>query len=96
MLDGGTGQDILTGDAGDDLFVFSDGQGRDRIEDFQAGAGSDDQLDLRNVTSINDMAELLAASTQDGSDTVINLGGGNEVTLVGVNRTDLHVDDFVF
>ena len=95
-LNGGAGNDILFGGSEDDLFVFADGDGLDRVEDFTAGAGSVDRLDLQAVTSIGDMTELLAASRDEGADTVIDFGGGNEVTLVGVSRASLHEDDFLF
>lgn len=61
-----------------------------------AGAGSDDRLDLSGVTTIDDMAELLDASSQKGADTIIDTGAGGEITLIGVNRASLHDDDFLF
>jgi Ca2+-binding RTX toxin-like protein len=51
------GDDILTGGAGADLFVFADGDGADVITDF----GDGDRIDLRAVSSIDDFADLQAA-----------------------------------
>ncbi len=34
--------------------------------------------------------------TQDGLNTVIDFGGGDMITLLGVPATDLHADDFLF
>ena len=45
-LVGGAGNDILIGGAGDDLFVFNNGDGGDTINDFVAGAGSADVVDV--------------------------------------------------
>jgi Ca2+-binding RTX toxin-like protein len=95
-LVGGNGSDALMGGAGDDLFIFADGHGADRVMDFTAGAGSPDRLDLRDVTAVSDLGELLAASTQSGADTVLDFGGGDTITLVGVDRGALHADDFLF
>ena len=95
-LNGGGGDDSLFGDAGDDLFVFVDGDGNDTIIDFTAGAGSDDVIDLRGDTTHANLTELLAGASQTGADTELDLGGGDSVTLIGVNLGDLHEDDFVF
>jgi len=92
-----TTDDLLTGNAGDDLFVFTDGHGSDTITDFQAGAGSDDALDLSGISAITDLADLLANHASDvGSNTVIDTGNGNSITLIGVSESSLHEDDFLF
>ena len=95
-LTGNGGDDNLVGDTGDDLFVFNDGDGNDTIIDFTAGAGSDDVIDLRGDSFNNSLSELLTHASQEGADTEIDLGGGDAVTLVGVNMGDLHEDDFLF
>ena len=41
----------------------------------------------------NSLSELLTHASQEGADTEIDLGGGDAVTLVGVNMGDLHEDD---
>ena len=96
-LDGGTGDDFLTGGFGNDLFVFSDGHGDDTINDFQAGVGTNDAIDMSGVTAVSDLADLLANHATDvGADMVIDTGTGNSVTLIGVNKTELYEDDFLF
>ena len=89
-----TTDDLLTGAGGDDLFVFSDGHGADTVTDFQAGAGTDDALDLSGVAAITDL--LANHATDVGANMEIDTGNENSVTLIGVNATDLHQDEFLF
>lgn len=96
-LNGGAGADTMSGGAGNDRFDFAAGFGVDRIEDFLAGAGVGDVIRLTGLgTAYDTFAEILAAATQTGADTVINLGGSNTITLAGVAKTSLVADDFVF
>lgn len=95
VLIGGQGNDGLTGGVGDDLFAFDDEEGIDTISDFQAGAGSDDVIDLTAVRNIDSFAELQAKFSDDGTDTTIQLDAENEIVLLGVTVADLHEDDFL-
>ncbi len=95
LLGGGLGNDTLVGGAGDDSFIFNTAiDGADFILDYRAGAetiyitGSDADFDT--------FAEIVAAATQVGGNTVINFGGGNRLTLRGVALTDLDAGDFTF
>ncbi len=94
VIDGLGGDDILEGGAGDDTFVFDFASGSDRVGDFAAGAASPDVLDLRGRGFVNS-ADVLASATPDGGDVVIDLGGGDEVRLVGIELSELHSDDFI-
>jgi Ca2+-binding RTX toxin-like protein len=97
FIDGGAGNDRLSGGKdGDDLFVFGDGEGNDTISDFVAGAGSEDRIDLAAVTLLNNFADVQANVSQVGLNAVIDLGGGNALTLIGVDMLTLHQDDFLF
>ena len=96
VLNGRGGDDILTGGSGHDRFVFGNGPGNDTITDFVAGAGTDDLIDLIGNSFLNSFADILANSAQVGADTVIDMGGGDQLTLLGVTRTLLHQDDFAF
>ena len=91
-LNGGEGVDIFYGGIGDDNFVFTDGDGHDTIEDFVAGAGSNDVIDLSDHSGVNGFNNIVAA--QVGPDTFIDLGN-DSITLLGVNAVDLHADDFI-
>ena len=96
VLIGGAGNDRMVGGGGNDRFVFANGVGRDTINDFVAGAGTPDIIDLSANSLLNGFADVLARSSQSGLDTLINLGGSDLLTLLGVTRTNLHQDDFVF
>ncbi|MGN7613780.1 calcium-binding protein, partial [Magnetococcales bacterium HHB-1] len=88
--------DLLTGGQGNDLFVFFDGHGSDTIQDFQAGAGTEDRIDLMGVQNIRDMKTLLSLAEQNGDDVELHL---NEEDVIHIKNTDLdhlHEDDFVF
>ena len=96
-LVGGRGNDLLYGGEGNDTFVFQRGDGRDLVLDFQSGAGSDDviQLDAAAFADFNALMQSGAVSnTQIGTE--IEYGDGSSITLVGVNKNTLTVDDFRF
>ncbi|MEZ5892052.1 MAG: M10 family metallopeptidase C-terminal domain-containing protein [Parvularculaceae bacterium] len=96
-LVGDTGNDTLTGGAGHDLFVIGIGDGADMINGFAAGAGSEDVIDLTVFDGLfDDFADVLAGASDNGTDTVIDLGAGQSLTLVGVLVADLHQEDFLF
>ncbi|MCR6660024.1 MAG: calcium-binding protein [Asticcacaulis sp.] len=80
-LNGGAGNDTLTGGAGADIFFFGAGSGKDTITDFSAVQGDKLNLDAYN--------QATAVITQVGNNTVIDLGGGNIITLTGVHKADV-------
>jgi VCBS repeat-containing protein len=96
-LAGGQGNDQLYGGAGNDTFVFQRGDGRDLVFDFEAGAGSDDviQLDAAVFADFNALMQSSAVSnTAIGAEIAYN--DGSSITLIGVNKASLTVDDFRF
>ena len=89
-LIGGFGADTLDGGAGDDTFVIDEFD--TVIDDFAAGAGGGDRIDLSGLGV--DFEWLMAhASDVDGS-AVLNLGD-HQLTLNGVSTSMLHHDDFI-
>lgn len=97
FLIGGIGDDLLSGGSGNDTFVFRTGHGADEINDFTAGAGTEDIIFFDNGSNgPNSFADVLSAASQVGADTVIDLGGGDSITLLGVNLGMLDADDFMF
>ncbi|MEP4887353.1 MAG: Ig-like domain-containing protein, partial [Alphaproteobacteria bacterium] len=95
VLQGSSLDDTISGGGGDDLFQFDNGDGDDTVTDFTAGAGSDDRLDVSEF-GFTDLADLLASTNDSGVDTVIDLDTDDSVTLIGVQKADLHDDDFLF
>ncbi len=96
-LAGGKGDDVLTGNGGQDYFVFAKGDGNDIITDFTQGQ---DQIELDNLfDGPNDthFQQLLAdLHNAANGDHVIHLNGGTQtITLTGVNVNALNVNDFV-
>jgi Ca2+-binding RTX toxin-like protein len=89
------GNDTLIGGMGNDLYILADGDGNDRIWDFVAGAGSEDQLDI-SAFGYADLAAVQAASTVTGNGVTIQLDADDSVYLNGVASVlDLHQDDFI-
>ena len=93
-LIGGLANDTLTSGPGDDRFVFATGGGADTITDFQAGASTDDKINL-TAFSLLKLTDVLNHTTQVGADAVIDFGNGDTITLQNVNKTSLNTDDFV-
>jgi Bacterial Ig-like domain/RTX calcium-binding nonapeptide repeat (4 copies) len=96
-LTGGAGNDILTGGAGIDTFVYTPAFGFDTITDFTAGAGTThDILQLSLGAQFSSLAQVIAAATQVGANTVITVDATDTVTLNNVNKTALVASNFVF
>lgn len=95
-LSGGQGDDILVGGGGADRLVFTDAGGADRIADFVLG---EDLLVVSaniNGTGIATADSLLARAFDNGfGSTLIDLGDGNSVTLVGIAAAELSTDSFL-
>ena len=91
VLDGGTGNDILFGGDGDDLFLGSDDF---TIVDFHAGAGSNDRIDLRAIAGLDDFGDVFGTARGFFGGVVLDFGA-DEITLLGVNASQLQADDFL-
>ncbi|SFU17535.1 Hemolysin-type calcium-binding repeat-containing protein, partial [Pseudovibrio denitrificans] len=102
---GSTGKDILVGDEGDDKLYGQEGNdtfvfegtsfGRDVIEDFAAGHGAGDVIQLKG-TGLNSFADVLARINVSGSNTLIQINTTNTITIRNTAPGDLHADDFRF
>jgi Ca2+-binding RTX toxin-like protein len=91
ILNGGAGIDILTGGTGADTFVFGHGTNQDTVGDFVSGS---DKLDLTAFGFAN-FAAVQAATHDVGGNAVIDLGGGDTVTLTGVTTSQLQSGDVI-
>lgn len=78
-LSGDRGSDTLYGGAGADIFHTWSEAGMDRVTDFNALDGD----------RVNLLAGTTYTLTQLGADTVIDLGAGHQMVLVGVQLTAL-------
>ena len=97
LLFGGRGTDSLRGGAGDDTFQFSEGDGQDTVHDF--GTGDDIiELILGKPPGTSDEAAFESLDIrQNGADTVVGYGDGSDtVTLKGVDKDTVDIDDFDF
>jgi Ca2+-binding RTX toxin-like protein len=90
-INGRGGNDMLFGEGGADTFVFSSGNGQDTVGDFVSGS---DKLDL-SAFGFADFAAVQAATNDVGGNAVIDLGGGNSVTLTGVTESQLQSGDVI-
>jgi RTX calcium-binding nonapeptide repeat (4 copies) len=102
-IEGGKGDDTLAGFGGNDTFVFKFdtvngvGVGTDTINDFSAGAGVGDVVELASYgINANSFAELMAASTNTAQGVLIQFIDGSSINLLGLTKAQLSVDDFVF
>lgn len=81
-LSGDRGADNITGGAGADIFYSFAGAGSDLITDFNRAQGDRIQLDPGQAHTIY----------QSGAHTIIDLGGGDQIILTGVNISTLTGD----
>ncbi|HEX3887320.1 MAG TPA: M10 family metallopeptidase C-terminal domain-containing protein [Phenylobacterium sp.] len=79
FISGDRGSDTESGGGGADLFHGSQDAGVDKVLDFNLAQGDRVQLDPGTTYTVS----------QVGADTVIDMGGGNEMILVGVKMTTL-------
>lgn len=87
-ISGGAGDDFLSGDRGSD--TIAGGAGADTFHTF-SGAGLDRVTDfsLADGDRVLVFAGTQYTVSQSGADTVIDLGGGDQMVLVGVQSSSL-------
>jgi len=85
FVSGDRGNDTITGGTGADLFHGSQDAGIDRVLDFSLSEGDRVQLDPGTTYTL----------AQVGADTVIDMGGGNQMILAGVQLSMLP-DGWIF
>ncbi|CDX46534.1 Outer membrane adhesin like proteiin (modular protein) [Mesorhizobium sp. ORS 3359] len=89
-----SGDDVLTGSSGNDLFVFSQPIGNDTVHSFDAAA---DQIDLIGYSGLASFGDLQTHIADDAhGNAVITLADGQSITLDGVHSSALGAGNFVF
>ena len=90
-----SGDDVFKGNGGSDTFVFAPNFGHDTITDFRAFGRGHDVVEF-SKSVFDDFASVLAHASQQGSNVVIDAGGGNTLTLNNTKLTSLDKTDFHF
>ena len=93
-LYGESGNDNCFGGSGSDSFYFYSSTGKDKISDFSDNSDTvflDDALWGGVTLSVSSMLTKYARDT--GSDVVLDFGGGNTITFVGLSSVSLLSDD---
>jgi Ca2+-binding RTX toxin-like protein len=91
VLNGGPGKDFISGDRGND--TETGGSGADIFHSF-SGAGIDKVMDFSYAQGDRVMLDpgTTFTASQVGADTVVDLGNGDQVVLVGVTLANLPSD----
>ncbi|RYF11315.1 MAG: hypothetical protein EOO40_03550, partial [Deltaproteobacteria bacterium] len=92
-LNGKGGNDWLTGGAGSDTFVFEPGAGNDIIRDFVTSGTGQDVVKLSGFDYAS-FAQVQAALTQVGADTLLKLSDGSSVTFLNHQVADFTASHF--
>ncbi len=97
FFQGKKGRDTLTGLGGSDLFVFKNGDGKDKITDFTTKGDDHDVLDLSRLSSITGYKDLVHHHLKDtAAGLLIDGHNGDSIFLVGLDKADLIKGDFDF
>ena len=81
----------MVGGAGADTYVFMPGDGPDTITDFNV---LEDHINLGYMPGLNSFADVQARMTFNGVNTIIDLGGGDVITIMNVRPETLTGDQF--
>ena len=95
-FDGGTGVDYAWGGAGNDAYLVSAESGVLVIQDFAAG-GTDDAIVFGSNLYIWNLGQVLSRATYYAgmNTTILTLDADTAVWLVGIDKSQLTVDDFL-
>ncbi|WP_137700451.1 calcium-binding protein [Marimonas lutisalis] len=98
LINGGTGADQISGGFGADTFYYLDGDEADVVSDFETDAGVD--MLMLDAQLWGGGAKTAAQVLTDhanvvGTDLVFDFGGGDTMTLLGVDNTTLMEDNIL-
>lgn len=94
-LNGGLGNDSLFGGAGTDSYGYDTTNGDADVVNGFSTTGELIYI-LGGDTDFDTWAEIQAVGTDAGANAIFNFGGGNTLTIVGQNLSDLDAADFDF
>ncbi len=92
MITGGAGLDRIRGDEGADTFIFERGFEIDIIYDFE---NNTDKLDVSNFSFRTFATDIAARIDVVNSKTVVDLGPGDRIILIGIAPSELDASDFI-
>ena len=92
MITGGAGLDRIRGDEGADTFIFERGFEIDIIYDFE---NNTDKLDVSNFSFRTFATDIAARIDVVNSKTVVDLGPGDRIILIGIATNELDASDFI-
>ena len=94
-FEGGAGHDLLLLGTGADLVVVGHASGQDSLHGFSAAEGDRLQLTVNlNGSGLIGAADAWSALQATAGGTLLQLGGGHQLLLVGVDLGDLSADIF--
>jgi len=97
LIAGGRGKDVLDGGGGDDTFVFNEGDGRDRIRNFDRQGDDVIQLDVDGIDRFEDLLETASVRSFKSGDLVaFNFGDGDRLSVFTEDAGNITADDFIF
>ncbi|GAB4179659.1 MAG: M10 family metallopeptidase C-terminal domain-containing protein [Thalassobaculales bacterium] len=94
-LIGNAGNDYMIGGDGLDYFHFGANSGNDTIADFQRLVDYVTISSNVNGSGITTRAQAIAAMSDTSGGTVLNLGAGNTVTIIGVSASNFSTLDIL-
>ncbi|NBB47172.1 hypothetical protein GVN24_02675 [Rhizobium sp. CRIBSB] len=98
VLEGGVGDDELRGSVGDDTYVYSRGDGNDRVIEDPA-AGATDQLILQDISSTEVQVQRLGSDLRlQIPESYVGVGDSGSIVIVGAFAEGDHagIDTIVF
>jgi serralysin len=98
-IDGGTGNDVMTGSAGDS-FRFDANSGYDVITNFQPGARTSisvtpETVQLAGYLSFRTFAQVQAAMTQVGANVILKLDANDAIEFLNTKISAFTADNFL-
>lgn len=91
-LFGGKGNDLLHGGDGADIFVFSTGDGKDRVMDFVQGT---DTVNLKSWSVFKSFDDLMKNHAVDSGDDLLISYKGDSLLILGVHKADVTDTDIL-